>query len=441
MSTDWRILGVVAALVMIVALLCGMMPIRQALRSSQKDALHDSGQGILGSARARWVKTAVLGLQLGLCFVVLVGSALLLRTLLNVMHRARGFDRENCVTASISLSRSGYNKEKGLALQTALLDELHQSTAVRGVTLTSHLPMGDFGSGNVQGYSIPGYTPAKDEGMDLVTDFEGPEFFKTMGIELAQGREFTAQDREGAPLVAMVNEDMARRYWPKGNAVGSTVVMDKQAWQIVGIVKDYAYHNPQDTDPLPLVFIPILQHYQADVFVAARSRTTAEGVVPVLKQAVARLDSGLPLENVQSLKDVGDTLYQFSRIPVELFGVFALASLLVATLGLYAVMAYAVTERSREFALRMAVGATRVQIVRLVVNGGMETVAAGLVIGGIGAFFAVGMLRSMLFGVTVFDPLSFIGAATVLVLTVLLAGLAPATRAASIQPMQALRTE
>ncbi len=441
MSTDWRILGVVAALVMIVALLCGMMPIRQALRSSQKDALHDSGQGILGSARARWVKTAVLGLQLGLCFVVLVSSALLLRTLLNVMHRARGFDRENCLTASISLSRSGYSKEKGLALQTALLDELHRSSAVRGVTLTSHLPMGDFGSGNVQGYSIPGYTPAKDEGMDLVTDFEGPEYFKTMGIELAQGREFTAQDREGAPLVAMVNEDMARRYWPKGNAVGSTVMMDKQAWQIVGIVKDYAYHNPQDTDPLPLVFIPILQHYQADVFVAARSRTTAEAVVPVLKQAVARIDSALPLENVQSLKDVGETLYQFSRIPVELFGVFALASLLVATLGLYAVMAYAVTERSREFALRMAVGATRVQIVRLVVNGGMETVAAGLVIGGIGAFFAVGMLRSMLFGVTVFDPLSFIGAAMVLVLTVLLAGLAPATRAASIQPMQALRTE
>jgi predicted permease len=441
MSADWRILGVVAALVMIVALLCGMMPIRQALRSSQKDALHDSGQGILGSARARWVKTAVLGLQLGLCFVVLVSSALLLRTLLNVMHRARGFDRENCLTASISFSRSGYDKEKGLALQTALLDELHRSSAVRGVTLTSHLPMGDFGSGNVQGYSIPGYTPAKDEGMDLVTDFEGPEYFKTMGIELAQGREFTAQDREGAPLVAMVNEDMARRYWPKGNAVGSAVVMDKQAWQIVGIVKDYAYHNPQDTDPLPLVFIPILQHYQADVFVAARSRTTAEGVVPVLKQAVARLDSALPLENVRSLKDVGDTLYQFSRIPVELFGVFALASLLVATLGLYAVMAYAVTERSREFALRMAVGATRVQIVRLVVNGGMETVAAGLVIGGIGAFFAVGMLRSLLFGVTVFDPLSFIGAAMVLVLTVLLAGLAPATRAASIQPMQALRTE
>jgi len=440
-GTDWRILGVVAALVMIVALLCGMMPIRQALRSSQKDAMHEGGQGILGSTRNRWAKIAVLGLQLGLCFVVLVSSALLMRTLLNVLHRARGFDRENCITAQFFLSRSGYTKEKGLVLQTALLNELRRSSAVRRATLTSHLPMGDWGSGNVQEYSIPGYTPAKDEGMDLVTDFEGPEFFQTMGIAMVQGREFTSQDREGAPLVAVINEDMAHRYWPSGNALGSTVVMDKKAWQIVGVVKDYAYHNPQDTDPLPLVFIPILQHYQPDAFVAVRSRTTAQGVVPVLKQAVARLDSSLPLENVESLKDVGDVLYQFSRIPVELFGVFALASLLVATLGLYAVMAYAVTERGREFALRMAVGATRVQIVRLVVNGGLETVAAGLLIGGVGGFFAVRMLRSLLFGVTVFDPLSFIGAALVLVLTVLLAGLAPATRAASIQPMQALRTE
>ncbi len=277
--------------------------------------------------------------------------------------------------------------------------------------------------------------------MDLITDFEGSDFFRTMGIAMAQGREFTSQDREGAPLVAVINEDMARRYWPKGDALGSTLTMDKKSWQIVGIVKDYAYHNPQDTDPLPLVFIPILQHYQSDVFVAVRSRTTAQGVVPVLRQAVARLDSALPLENVQSLKEVGEVLYQFSRIPVEVLGALALASLLVATLGLYAVMAYAVTERSREFALRMAVGATRVQIVRLVVNGGLETVVAGVLIGGVLSFFWIRLLRSMLFGVAPFDPPSFIGAAMVLVLTVLLAGLAPAARAASIQPMQALRTE
>ncbi len=109
----------------------------------------------MGSTRNRWAKSLVLGLQLGLCFVVLVSSALLMRTLLNVIHRARGFDRENCLTASLSLARSGYSNEKGLALQTALLDELNRSSAVRGVTLTSHLPMGDFGSGNVQGSPSP----------------------------------------------------------------------------------------------------------------------------------------------------------------------------------------------------------------------------------------------------------------------------------------------
>ncbi|HEY1897667.1 MAG TPA: ABC transporter permease [Terracidiphilus sp.] len=443
LGTDWRVLGLVAVLVMLVALLCGMMPIRQALRTSQRDALYEGGHGILGSSRSRWVKIASVGMQLGLCFVVLVGSALLVRTLLNVLHRARGFDRENAMTAQLSLSRSGYNKEKGLAFETALLDELRSSPVVREATLTTHLPMGDEGSGNTWDLAVPGYAPAKNESMSVVTDLEGPAFFHTMGIALVQGRDFTAQDREGAPLVAMINEDMAHRYFPKGNALGSTVIMglDKQSCQIIGIVKNYAYYNPQDTDPEPVVYLPLLQHYQNGVFVAVRSRTTGEAAAPALRQAVARLDGALPLEDVKTLKDVSEVRYQFARIPLELLGVFALASLLVATLGLYAVMASAVTERSREFALRMAVGATRAQIVRLVVNGGLETVAAGLLIGGVATFFGVRLLRSMLFGVAAFDPISLIGAALVLVFTVLLAGLAPATRAASIQPMQALRTE
>ena len=443
LGTDWRVLGVVAALVMVVAVVCGLMPIRQALRTSQRDALYEGGHAVLGSSRNRWMKIASLGTQLGLCFVVLVGSALLVRTMLNVLKRARGFDRENCMTAQLSLTRSGYTKEKGLAFQTALLDGLRNSPVVRGATLTSHLPMGDWGSGNTWDLSVPGYVPAKNESMSVVTDLEGPEFFRTMSIALAQGREFNQQDREGAPLVAVINEDMARRYWPKGNAMGSTVVVgkDKQAAQVVGIVKNYAYHNPSDTDPNPVLYLPILQHYQGEVFVAVRSRTTAEAVLPTLRQAAAKLDGALPLENVQTLRQVSEVLYQFSRIPAELLGVFALASLLVATMGLYAVMAYAVTERSREFALRMAVGATRAQVVRLVVSGGLETVAAGLLIGGVGSFFAIRLLRSLLFGVAPFDPISLAAAALVLVLTVLVAGLAPAGRAASIQPMEALRTE
>jgi predicted permease len=360
---------------------------------------------------------------------------------MNVVSRARGFDRENTLTASIPLERSGYSKAKGLAFQATLLDQLRAAPITREATLTSHLPMGDYGSGNTWKFAAPGYTPARDEGMEVVTDLEGPRFFRTMGIALAEGRDFTPEDREGAPLVAIVNEDMAHRYWPKGNAVGSTVVIENKAIQIVGMTKNYAYYSPQDTDPEPVLFLPLAQHYQSHVFVAIRSRTTVEAAMPLLTQTVAHLDGGLPLENVQSLRSVSDVRYQIARIPVELLGVFALASLLVATLGLYAVMAYAVTERSREFALRMAVGATRMQIARLIANGGLETIAAGLLIGGVGTFFAVRLLRSMLFGVAPFDPISFGAAAGVLVLTVFLAGLAPARRAASIQPMEALRTD
>ena len=441
LTTDWRVLGMVAGLVMAVALLCGMMPIRQALKGSQKDALREGGQAIVGRGGNRWAKTAGLGLQLGLCFVVLASCALLSRTMMKILERARGFDRDATMTASVSLSRSGYAAAKGLAFQAALLDNLRTAPGVLDATLTSHLPMGDDGSGNTWGFDVPGYKFAPNESKSVVTDLEGPGFFHAMRIALMQGREFTDQDRDGAPAVAMINEDMARRYWPKGNALGSTVIVEKVPAQIVGIVKDYAYYNPSDTDPEPILYVPLLQHYQGHVFIAVRSRGSEGAVLPALTNAVAKLDAALALENVMSLKSVTETRYQIARIPAELLGVYALASLLVASLGLYAVMAYAVTARSREFALRMAVGATRPQIVRLVVTGGLETAAAGLLIGGIGSFFAVKLLNSVLFGVAPFDPASFGGAAAVLVLTVLIAGIVPARRAASIQPMQVLKTE
>jgi predicted permease len=441
LATDWRVLSVVAGLVMAVALLCGMIPIRQALRGSQKDALRDGGQSIVGAARSRWTRTAGLGLQLGLCFVVLASCALLTRTMLKIVERARGFDRDHCLTASVSLSRSGYTAARGLAFQQSLLQNLRTAPGVLDATIASHLPMGDDGAGNTWEFDVPGYKFAPNEGKEVITDLEGPGFFRTMRIAMAQGREFTDQDRDGAPPVAVISEDMAHRYWPNGNALGSTVIVEKLPMQVVGIVKNYAYYNPSNTDPVPVLYVPLLQHFQGHIFIAVRSRSSEGAVLPALTNTVAKLDSALPLENVQSLATVTETRYQIARIPAELLGVYALASLMVASLGLYAVMACAVTERSRELALRMALGATRAQIVRLVMSGGLQAVVAGLLIGGVGSFFAVRLLRSTLFGVGLFDPISFAGAAAVLVVTVFAAGLVPARRAAIIQPMQVLKME
>jgi ABC-type antimicrobial peptide transport system permease subunit len=278
--------------------------------------------------------------------------------------------------------------------------------------------------------------------MEVITDFEGPDFFRTMGIALARGRDFLASDNAQSTPVAIVNETMARKYWPQGDALGHSITYNKKTWQIVGIVPEFMYHDPSNTDPFPLLFLPIDQEgYPGYAQFAVRSNGSLAALAPEMRQAVASLDRALPLENLMSYDEMVNQMFQMSRLPAELLIVYALASLLIAMLGLYAVMAYAVVERNREFALRMALGSSRAGIFRLVIGNSAWVVLIGLVTGGLGSIAAVRLLRSMLFGVTVSDPLSYLAAAALLSLAVVLSGLIPARRAASIEPMQALRNE
>ena len=443
LQSDWRITVFVAAIAIVVTLICGMYPIRQSLRVSQREALHEGSAAVAGSTRKRIGQRILLGVQLGICFIVLACCGLLTRTSLNIFNRPVGFDRANTLTAVIDLSRAGYNDDRGRIFLTDALDRLRNAPGVASATVTSHLPMGDWGSGNTRDFSIPGHVPAKGEDKSVVTDFDGPDFFRTTGIQIQQGRDFTTSDNDAAPRVAVINESMAHRYWPNGNALGSSIVVDKVQRQIVGIVHDYAYHSPDNTDPNPVVFLPLLQGKSGYGYaiIAVHSRTSADAVAAQLRKAIAGLDSALPLENVRTLEDVTGQQYQMSRIPAELLGVYAICSVLVAMMGLYAVMAYSVIERNREFALRMALGSSRGGIFRLVLQGSTAVIVVGLVAGGLGSIAAVRLLRSMLFNVAPFDPVSFLGAAIALVLTVIVAGFIPARRAASIQPMQALRNE
>ena len=443
LRTDGRLLAFVVAVAVVATLLCGLYPVRQALKASQREALHEGAAAVAGRSGKGWGKRILLGLQLGICFVVLVGCGLLTRSALAVFHRDIGFDRMNTLTAVMDLSRAGYNQDRAQAFEMALLDKLRNAPGVESATMTTHLPMGDWGSGNTRAFSIPGYVPAKGEAMEVVTDIDGPDFFHAMRIRLQQGRDFTRDDAGAAQNVAIVNGVMARKYWPKGNAMGSSIVVDKLPRTIVGVVGPYAYHTPDNTDPDPVLYLPLFQgkggyNY---VIVALRSRTTAAALTNVLREAVASLDSTVPLENVRSLEAVTDEQYQTSRIPAELLGTYAICSLLVAMMGLYAVMAYSVMERNREFAVRMALGSTRSGIFRLVLTGSAWIAAVGLVSGGLGSIAAVRLLRSLLFGVAPYDGMSYAAAAAILLLTLFVSGMVPARRAAAIEPMRALRME
>jgi predicted permease len=443
LRSDIRTEVFVVALAVVVTFICCLAPLRQSLRVSQLDALHEGGSAVTGTPRRRIGRQLLLGVQLGICFLVLVCCGLLTRTALNILHHDPGFDRHNTLTATIDLSRAGYSQERAQVFLTALLDRLRNAPGVRSATLTTHLPMGDNGSGNTRDFSIPGNIPVRGQGTAVVTDFDGPDFFRTLGIGLLEGRDFTPTDNATSPNVAGINEVMARQHWPKGNALGSRIVVDKIERQIVAVVPNFAYHSASDRDPSPVVFLPYLQGPSGYGYaiLAIRSRSTAAAVVDQLQQSVAALDRGLPLEEVRTLEEVTDEWYQDSRVPAELLGVYAVASVLVAMMGLYAVMAYSVIERHREFALRIALGSTRKSVVRLVLRGATGVAVLGIVIGGLGSVAAVHLLRSMLFGVASFDPVTYFAAAILLLLTVLVSGLIPARRAASVDPMQALRSE
>jgi predicted permease len=442
LQTDSRILAFVTAVAVLVTLVCGMAPVRQSLSASQKDVLSAGGAAVVGAGRKQFIRRVLLGLQLAICFVVLVCCGLMTRTALNILSRPLGFTRANCLTAELTFSRAGYKKDQVPALRSALADHLRALPGVTGVTYSSHLPMADVGSGNTQEFAVAGYTPSKGEDMEVITDFEGPDFFRTMGIAISRGRDFLASDNAQSTPVAIVNETMARKYWPQGDALGHSITYNKKTWQIVGIVPEFMYHDPSNIDHYPLLFLPIDQEgYPSYAQFAVRTNGSLAALAPEIRQAVASLDRSLPLENLMSYDAVIDQMMQMSRLPAELLIVYALASLLVAMLGLYAVMAYAVVERNREFALRMALGSSRASIFCLVLGSSARVVLIGLVTGGLGSIAAVRLLRSMLFGVTVSDPLSYIAAAALLSLAVVLSGLIPARRAASVEPMQALRTE
>jgi MacB-like periplasmic core domain len=255
--------------------------------------------------------------------MVLVGCGLLTHTALNIFQRDAGFDRKNTLTATIELSRAGYSRERANAFLTELLSRLHHAPGVASATLTTHLPMGDNGSNNTRNFSIPGYVPARGQDMEVVTDFDGPNFFRTMGIAIRQGRDFTDGDNSTSPKVTIINEAMAQHYWPKGNALGSRIFIDGIEREIVGVVPNFAYQQPNDTDPSPVVFLPYLQGPTGYGYaiLTVRSRMSAAAVTAQLSQGVAALDRTLPLEDVRTLEDVTDEQYRSSRVPAELLDV------------------------------------------------------------------------------------------------------------------------
>ena len=311
---------------------------------------------------------------------------------------------------------------------------------MRGASLTLIVPVS--GGGQRRGIYIEGYEPRPGEDTELNTNVVGPDFFQTMGIPLVRGRAFDGRDRRGAPGVVVVNEEFARRYYPGQEAVGKRLrtESDGPSLEIVGVARTARYRSLREP-PLPFIYLPLAQDYQPGMTLMVRTEGDPLEAVAGVRAAAEGVDKGVPLFNVTTMaRHVGESLAN-DRLVAVLLGIFGGVALLLAVVGIYGVVSYAVARRTHEIGVRLALGAQPADILSLVVRQGMAPVVVGGVVGLAAAFALTRVASGLLFGVSATDPLTFAGVVSLLAGVALVACYIPARRAARVDPLLALRHE
>lgn len=436
-SPDWRVLAFAAGISLGTALLFGLAPALRASRADPASSLKESRAA--GTGRKLTLQNALVVAQVTVSLVLLVGAGLFLRSLAAARGVDVGLDPRGVLVAGVDLTTQGYTDPEKLEFYRTLEGRLRRLPGVTGVALGSAVPLD--GTSSRTGTGVEGYEPKKGEDMEFHFAVVGPDYFRVLHIPLLRGRSFTDRDRAGAPSAAVVNEAFARRFWPGEDAVGKrlTYSYDLEDLTVVGVVPTARYGSLRE-DPTPFLYLPFLQTPHA-VKVHVRTRGDPAALIPEVRRVVHDVDPDLPITTLQPMRKLMAASLLPQRVGASILTLFAVLALALAAVGLYGVLAYVVSRRTRELGIRMALGADRGMILRLVIRRGLGITAVGLVLGlGLSALF--GRIASrFLFGVSPVDPVAFGGVSAVLALAALLASWLPARRAASVEPAAALREE
>ena len=443
-SPDMRVLAFTLLVSTITGIVFGLAPALQQSKINQVENLKEgSAQG--GSARSK-LRHGLVVAQVTACVVLLVGASLCLRSLLNARSIDPGFDTRNAVAAGLNLDTFGYDEERGRTYYAQLLQRVRALPGVRDASLTDHLPLGQTSRMQrveIDGYESPrGPSGAPPLGIDMA--LVAPDYFDAMGIPILRGRSFSEQDTRTAPAVVMVNQQMADRFWPHRNPVGEFITLmgpneTRTRAEIIGVVKTGKYQSLGE-DPTPFFYRSLLQEYQPGVQLVVRTAGGAS-IVGALRQEVRALDSRMALVGVETLEQHMQLPLFPARAAGLLLGLFGLLALTLAVVGLYGVMSYSVSQRTREIGVRVALGARRLDVMRLVLAQGLRLTFMGMGIGVVGSLTLTWALSSVLYGISPTDPLSFLAVAIVLTMVALAASYVPARWATRVDPMQALRSE
>ena len=440
---DWRVLTFVLAVSGLTGLLFGILPALRGTGMNVNSALKETGRGVVGSRS--WASKILLAVQVAISLVLLVGAGLFLRTLTNLRHVDIGFNPQNLLLFRVNPSLNRYDEKRTLALYREMLDRLGAVPGVSAVAMSAPALL----SGNVNGTSIfvhgRTYAPdVRDRDNNINRLVVSPNFFDVMGIPVLSGRGVTERDSETAPKVVVINQAAAKKYFanenPVGQRMGSNLETASQL-EIVGVVRDVKYDSVRDAAP-PTMFVPYMQtRVGSPVFEVRTAQSAAGAVTGAVREAVRQIDQNLPMMDVSTQLEQVEMRFQQEKFFAQAYTLFGVVALLLASLGLFGLMSYNVARRTNEIGIRMALGAQRHDVLRLVMRESMLLVIIGVAAGLAIALFAGRFVATLLYGVPPTDALALALAIFVMIVVSAIAGYIPARRASRVDPMVALHYE
>lgn len=423
------------------ATLVALVPATQASSLRPAEAMKSGGgTGTARGFHAFGVRAVLVTIQISFALVLLTGAGLMMKSAARLYGTGIGIDPSGVLTVTLSLPRAGYNDERGAAFFAQLLDRVRALPGVESVGFGDCPPVS--GGCSSTGIRFPLEKSRVDPlvGMYWAT----PDYFRTLGIQLLRGRNFTQRDRVGQPKVALVNEAAAREFWPNDTPIGKVIAVGMGGFgdgaEVVGVVSDVRYRAIEST-PRPDVYIPVSQSYTSTLRLFVRSRLSTESLAAAIRSEVQALDPNLPLTEIRTMEErLGDAMWR-TRVASWLFAAFASVALLLTAIGIFGVMSQTVTQRTREIGVRVALGAQGDDILRLVLARAVSLAAIGIALGIVFALGATRVLTALLYGVEPNDPLTFVLVSLLLGVVTLVACYFPARRATLVDPVVTLRYE
>ncbi|MEJ7576814.1 MAG: ABC transporter permease [Pyrinomonadaceae bacterium] len=440
LGLDSAMLGYTLLVSLVTGVLFGLIPALQASKPDLVSTIKD--QGSSRTFARSGLRDAFLVLQIALCLVLLIGAGLFVKSLRTALAIDPGFETEKVALASVNLGLQRYTQARAGEFRRQVIERVERLPGVVSASWTNSPPVApDFS--RVESMSIEGYEPQASEKLQAEVNNVGVNYFQTIGVTFARGRDFDNRDREGAPLVAVINETFARRYWSDADPIGKSISFGKDQRTVIGVVKDSKYHSLSE-DALPFVYLPLAQAGSAmldSTTLLVHTAGVPGGVLASVRSEINSLDANLPLFNVKTMNEhLGDAL-MVQRFGSTLLGFFSLLTLALASVGIYGVVSYSVSQRTREIGVRMALGANRSAILKLMLWRGTLPVVVGIGVGLGTALILTRAVHSFLYGVSTTDAATFISAALLLGVVALVACYIPARRATKVDPMVALRHE